>query len=102
MVQSVEVNKLSPTPTIGELEEVGSQNSLSTEYVAPVSKRKEMDCPDTVMNTRGIVILITDGSSSQVIGARAVSFVQGQAQQVNLGILRVRCLHATLHRRTIY
>ena len=41
-----------PTPAIGDLDgEVGPQNSLNTENVAPVSKRKLMGCPSTRMVT---------------------------------------------------
>lgn len=32
------------------------QNSISTEYVAPVSKRKETDCSETVMSTCGSLV----------------------------------------------
>lgn len=35
------------------------QSSLRTEYVALVSKRKEMDCPDTLMSTRGSLTEMT-------------------------------------------
>ena len=49
-----------PTPTIGKLEgEVGPQNSLSTEYVASVSKKKKMGHPDTVMFTCGSLLQMT-------------------------------------------
>ena len=46
--------------TIGKLEEeVDPQNSLSIEYVDPVSKRKETCHPDTVMFTLGSLLQMT-------------------------------------------
>lgn len=43
-----------PTPTIGDLDgEVGPQNSLNTENMALVSKRKLMGHPSTRMVTLG-------------------------------------------------
>ena len=61
MVGSAEIDKaIPPTLTIGKLEgEVDPQNSLSIEYVALVSKRKDMGRPDAVMFTCGSSLQMT-------------------------------------------
>lgn len=53
---------------------MGPQNSLRTEYVALVSKRKEMDYPGTVMSTQSYV----RDDSGQVKKAWVSSVVHGQ------------------------
>jgi hypothetical protein len=44
---------------IGKLEgEVGPQNPIRTEQVAPVSKRKKMGCPHTIIATWGSLLVM--------------------------------------------
>lgn len=56
--------RLTPYPNLlGEQEEKGDPpNSIRTEKVASVSRKKETDCPDTVM--------ITHGSQSEMVVVR--------------------------------
>ena len=44
---------------IGKLEgEVGPQNPIRTEQVAPVSKRKKMGCPHTTISIRNFLLVM--------------------------------------------
>ena len=50
--------------------EVGPQNSIRTEYVAPVSSRKEMGRPHTTIVTRGSLLVMG------VVGSRELRPLQ--------------------------
>lgn len=71
MVRYDEAGKAIPHPDNGGWKgEGGPPNSLRTEYVAPVSKRKEIDFIDTRMSTWSSL------SEMTVVGTREPGFLQ--------------------------
>lgn len=60
--------------------EIGPQNSLRTKYVVPVSKRKEIDGPDTVISTWGFLSELTRARESPGLSSRPWSGPEGRLE----------------------